>query len=50
MDFIGENGWPAPLLKNAEFDHVTAEVLYLDCVWMMRKLYRECRLVHAGNL
>ncbi|KAI6225968.1 Serine/threonine-protein kinase RIO1 [Aphelenchoides besseyi] len=47
MDFVGENGWPAPLLKNAEFDHVAAEVLYVDCVWMMRRLYRECRLVHA---
>ncbi|KAI6169979.1 Serine/threonine-protein kinase RIO1 [Aphelenchoides bicaudatus] len=47
MDFIGEQGWPAPLLKNAEFDHVAAEVLYLDCVSMMRKLYRECKLVHA---
>ncbi|KAI6241310.1 Serine/threonine-protein kinase RIO1 [Aphelenchoides fujianensis] len=47
MDFIGESGWPAPLLKNAEFDHVAAEVLYVDCVWMMRRLYRECRLVHA---
>lgn len=47
MDFIGDNGWPAPLLKNAQFDHVAAEMLYLDCVWMMRKLYRECKLVHA---
>ena len=50
MDFIGVDGWPAPLLKNAQFDDVAAEVLYVDCVWMMRRLYRECKLVHAGLL
>lgn len=47
MEFIGENGWPAPLLKNAEMDEHLAEKLYLECVWMMRRLYRLCRLVHA---
>ena len=47
MEFIGKDGWPAPLLKNAEIDSI-AEDLYLDCVQMMRDLYRKCRLVHAG--
>jgi RIO kinase 1 len=46
MEFIGKDGWPAPLLKNAEIDSI-AEDLYLDCVKMMRDLYRKCRLVHA---
>jgi RIO kinase 1 len=46
MEFIGKEGWPAPLLKNAEIDSI-AEELYLDCVRMMRDLYRKCRLVHA---
>uniref|UniRef100_A0AC34GGV2 Uncharacterized protein n=1 Tax=Panagrolaimus sp. ES5 TaxID=591445 RepID=A0AC34GGV2_9BILA len=46
MEFIGKDGWPAPLLKNAEIDSI-AEELYLDCVKMMRDLYRKCRLVHA---
>lgn len=50
MEFIGEDGWPAPLLKNAEFeDQCVIDSLYIDCVWMMRKLYRNCRLVHAGK-
>ena len=47
MEFIGKDGWPAPLLKNATIDSI-AEDLYLDCVKMMRDLYRKCRLVHAG--
>jgi RIO kinase 1 len=49
MEFIGENGWPAPLLKNADgLDEELIEELYLNCVCIMRNLYRKCRLVHAG--
>ncbi|CAI5440131.1 unnamed protein product [Caenorhabditis angaria] len=47
MDFIGKNGWPAPLLKNAELNEVEAEPMYCGLVRDMRRLYRECRLVHA---
>uniref|UniRef100_A0A0N5BI51 Serine/threonine-protein kinase RIO1 n=1 Tax=Strongyloides papillosus TaxID=174720 RepID=A0A0N5BI51_STREA len=47
MDFIGTDGWPAPLLKNAEFNDEVANNLYLDCIKSMRTMYRECRLVHA---
>ncbi|KAH7723464.1 RIO-1 kinase [Aphelenchoides avenae] len=47
MEFIGEEGWPAPLLKNAEISEELADRLYVECVWAMRNLYRKCRLVHA---
>uniref|UniRef100_A0AAF5DJB2 Serine/threonine-protein kinase RIO1 n=1 Tax=Strongyloides stercoralis TaxID=6248 RepID=A0AAF5DJB2_STRER len=47
MDFIGTDGWPAPLLKNAEFNEEVANTLYLDCIKSMRTMYRDCRLVHA---
>uniref|UniRef100_A0A915BRT8 Serine/threonine-protein kinase RIO1 n=1 Tax=Parascaris univalens TaxID=6257 RepID=A0A915BRT8_PARUN len=47
MDFIGKDGWPAPLLKNAEISHSQAETLYLLLVEYMRTMYRHCRLVHA---
>lgn len=50
MDFVGTDGWPAPLLKNAEFNEEVANNLYLDCIKYMRTMYRDCRLVHAGNL
>lgn len=52
MEFIGEDGWPAPLLKNAEelIEEVElANKLYIDCIRIMRDLYRKCRLVHAGR-
>lgn len=48
MEFIGCDGWSAPLLKNAELDAELADTLYCDCVRMMRNLYRKCKLVHAG--
>lgn len=48
MEFIGEDGWPAPLLKNAELDcPKLIDKLYCDCVRIMCDLYRKCRLVHA---
>ncbi|KAI1728382.1 RIO1 family domain-containing protein [Ditylenchus destructor] len=47
MEFIGCDGWSAPLLKNAELDAELADTLYCDCVRMMRNLYRKCKLVHA---
>jgi RIO kinase 1 len=50
MEFIGEDGWPAPLLKNAELDcPKLIDKLYCDCVRIMCDLYRKCRLVHAGS-
>ncbi|KAK2167671.1 hypothetical protein LSH36_25g02000 [Paralvinella palmiformis] len=47
MDFIGHNGWPAPKLKEIDMNESCARELYLQCVLMMRKLYQECKLVHA---
>jgi len=38
------------LLKNADIsEDGLAEKLYLDCVQMVRTMYRKCRLVHAGK-
>ncbi|KAK6731501.1 hypothetical protein RB195_007765 [Necator americanus] len=47
MEFIGREGWPAPLLKNATLSAEVAEKLYLQLVLDMRTLYRSCKLVHA---
>lgn len=51
MEFIGEDGWAAPLLKNAvdEIGIDSLNNLYLESVRIMREMYRKCRLVHAGN-
>lgn len=51
MEFIGEDGWAAPLLKNVEeLGAELADKLYRDCVQIMRDMYRKCRLVHAGSI
>lgn len=47
MDFLGRDGWPAPLLKNANLSLEDAEPMYIGLVRDMRRLYRECKLVHA---
>lgn len=47
MSFIGESGLGAPLLKDVELKESKANELYFDCVEMVYKLYRECKLVHA---
>lgn len=47
MEFVGKDGWPAPRLKEAPVTDSKCRELYLDCVVLMRRLYHECRLVHA---
>lgn len=47
MDFVGKDGWPAPKLKDVALSESKARELYRDCVVMMRRLYHDCRLVHA---
>jgi len=47
MEFIGKQGWPAPLLKDVDLCDSKYRQLYLDCVLILRKLYQDCKLVHA---
>ncbi|XP_012564707.2 serine/threonine-protein kinase RIO1 isoform X1 [Hydra vulgaris] len=47
MDFIGHDGFPAPLLKDANISESKARELYLRCVRIMRDMYWKARLVHA---
>lgn len=47
MDFIGNDGWPAPKLKDVELNTSKARSLYRECVVMMWNLYNKCKLVHA---
>ncbi|KAL3997972.1 RIO1 family protein [Acanthocheilonema viteae] len=47
MDFIGINGWPTVLLRDAQLSLELADMLYVKLVGFMRKMYRDCRLVHA---
>lgn len=48
MEFLGEDGWPAPRLKEVKFPSLTAlDNCYLDLCCTMRKIYARCRLIHG---
>lgn len=47
ITFIGKDGRAAPRLKDAEIPEEKARELYLDIIKIMRKMYHQCRLVHA---
>lgn len=48
MDFIGDDGWPAPRLKEVAFPTFAAlDRCYLDLLVMMRTMFTQCRLVHG---
>eukprot|EP01012_Entosiphon_sulcatum_P062201 TRINITY_DN883_c0_g1_i2.p1 TRINITY_DN883_c0_g1~~TRINITY_DN883_c0_g1_i2.p1 ORF type:complete len:517 (-),score=77.12 TRINITY_DN883_c0_g1_i2:32-1582(-) len=47
MDFIGQEGWPAPRLKDAPLDDDKWGRCYLQIIHLMREMYHKCKLVHA---
>lgn len=52
MSLLGNTkGWPAPRLRDVEFEDEDASTrwrdLYLSLLGYMRKMYQTCRLVHA---
>ncbi|KAK4886147.1 hypothetical protein RN001_002418 [Aquatica leii] len=47
MGFIGDNGWPAPKLKDVELSPSKNRESYRDIVVKMWKMYNKCKLVHA---
>jgi len=47
MTFIGEAGWPAPRLKEVELSESKARELYRDTVILIRRMFHDCKLVHA---
>ncbi|KAI5117326.1 hypothetical protein M0805_002340 [Coniferiporia weirii] len=48
MDFLGdEEGWASPRLKDAEIPASAFPQLYCDLLLTVRRLFHECRLVHA---
>ena len=47
MRFIGEQGFPAPLLKDASISESQARKLYLDSVKILHRIYNIAKLVHA---
>ena len=47
MDFVGKDGYAAPRLRDAGLSAARATAAYADVVRLMRRMFQECRLVHA---
>ncbi|RHW73415.1 RIO1 family [Trypanosoma brucei equiperdum] len=48
MEFLGEDGWPAPRLKEVRFPSAAAlDKCYLDLCCTMRKMYGRSKLIHG---
>ena len=47
MQFLGENGWPSPRLKDAQLSEKRFREAYVQTVTIMRRMYQRCRLVHG---
>lgn len=47
MEFLGENGWPAPRMKDAPLSASKFRECYWQTVKLMRKMYQVCKLVHG---
>eukprot|EP01127_Copromyxa_protea_P009521 TRINITY_DN2257_c0_g1_i1.p1 TRINITY_DN2257_c0_g1~~TRINITY_DN2257_c0_g1_i1.p1 ORF type:complete len:485 (-),score=71.74 TRINITY_DN2257_c0_g1_i1:143-1597(-) len=50
MSFIGKEGWPAPRLVDCvgDFDAQTLDHLYWQAVVLLKRMYKEARMVHAA--
>ncbi|KAG7088404.1 hypothetical protein E1B28_012401 [Marasmius oreades] len=48
MGFLGnKEGWASPRLKDAELSPAQASDLYIELLLVVRKMYHQCKLVHA---
>mmetsp|Transcript_9371 Transcript_9371/g.27988 ORF Transcript_9371/g.27988 Transcript_9371/m.27988 type:complete len:571 (+) Transcript_9371:87-1799(+) len=47
MEFLGENGWPSPRLKDAGLREKHMREAYVQTILIMRHLYQRCKLVHG---
>eukprot|EP00611_Tribonema_gayanum_P027961 TRINITY_DN704_c0_g2_i5.p1 TRINITY_DN704_c0_g2~~TRINITY_DN704_c0_g2_i5.p1 ORF type:complete len:755 (-),score=153.86 TRINITY_DN704_c0_g2_i5:46-2310(-) len=47
MDFLGDDGWPAPQLKEVELDSERWWRAYVECLEAARLLLLRCSLVHG---
>ena len=47
MEFLGQEGWPSPRLKDATLSDKRYREAYVQCVLIMRHMFQRCRLVHG---
>eukprot|EP00816_Leptocylindrus_hargravesii_P001419 CAMPEP_0196821068 /NCGR_PEP_ID=MMETSP1362-20130617/77654_1 /TAXON_ID=163516 /ORGANISM="Leptocylindrus danicus, Strain CCMP1856" /LENGTH=465 /DNA_ID=CAMNT_0042200131 /DNA_START=33 /DNA_END=1430 /DNA_ORIENTATION=- len=47
MQFLGENGWPSPRLRDAGLSNKRIREAYVQTVIIMRRMFQRCKLVHG---
>lgn len=47
MEFIGDDGWPAPRLKDADLSESKLRAAYWQTLRAMRCMFKRCKLVHG---
>jgi len=47
MEFLGQEGWPAPRLKDANISENKARELYRSVIVSVRRMFHVCKLVHG---
>jgi len=47
MEFLGQDGWPAPRLKDANLSASKARELYRSVLVSVRNMFHVCKLVHG---
>merc|ERR1711962_1513614 len=47
MEFLGQEGWPAPRLKDANLSESKARELYRSVLVSVHKMFHLCKLVHG---
>jgi RIO kinase 1 len=47
MEFLGNNGWPSPRLKDANLSERHMREAYVQTILIMRHMYQRCNLVHG---
>lgn len=47
MEFLGEEGWPSPRLKDAQLSEKRMRQAYVQTILILRHMFQRCRLVHG---
>lgn len=47
MEFLGNNGWPSPRLKDADLSDKHIREAYVQTILILRHMFQRCKLVHG---
>lgn len=47
MEFLGENGWPSPRIRDAYLSEKRLREAYVQTIIIMRRMFQRCKLVHG---